>query len=45
MKLSYTGRAAEELDIAFTWYKGQRRGLRFEFLDCALSITIPLGVR
>ena len=34
MKLRYTGRAAEELDIAFSWYESQRRSLGFEFLDC-----------
>jgi plasmid stabilization system protein ParE len=34
MKLRYTGRTADELDIAFAWYEGQRRGLGFEFLDC-----------
>lgn len=34
MKLHYTGRAKNELDIAFAWYERQRRGLGFEFLDC-----------
>ncbi len=34
MKLRYTDRAKEELDIAFGWYEGQRRRLGFEFLDC-----------
>lgn len=34
MKLRYTGRATEELGIAFAWYENQRRGLGFEFLDC-----------
>lgn len=34
MKLSYTNRSKEDLDIAFTWYEKQRRGLGFEFLDC-----------
>lgn len=34
MKLCYTNRAKDDLEIAFTWYEGQRRGLGFEFLDC-----------
>jgi plasmid stabilization system protein ParE len=34
MKLRYTSRAKDELEIAFVWYEGQRRGLGFEFLDC-----------
>ena len=39
MKLLYTDRAKEDLDMAFEWYEKQRRGLGFEFLDCVeLSI-------
>jgi toxin ParE1/3/4 len=39
MKLRYTGRAREDLDLAFSWYERQRRGLGFDFLDCVeLSI-------
>ena len=34
MKLRYTTRAKDDLDIAFEWYEEQRRGLGFEFLDC-----------
>ena len=34
MRLRYTGRAIDDLDIAFEWNEGQRRGLGFEFLDC-----------
>ena len=34
MRLRYTNRAKDDLEIAFTWYEGQRRGLGFEFLDC-----------
>ena len=34
MRLRYTGRAKDDLDIAFEWYEWQRRGLGFEFLDC-----------
>ena len=34
MRLRYTSRAWNDLDIAFEWYEGQRRGLGFDFLDC-----------
>ena len=34
MKLRYTDRSKEDLEIAITWYEKQRRGLGFEFLDC-----------
>lgn len=34
MNLSYTDRAKVDLELAFAWYEGQRRGLGFEFLDC-----------
>ncbi len=34
MRLRYTVRAKDDLDIAFAWYEGQRHGLGFEFLDC-----------
>ena len=34
MKLRYTARAKDDLDIALAWYEKQRRGLGFEFLDC-----------
>ena len=34
MKLRYTGRAKDDLDIAFEWYEEQRHRLGFEFLDC-----------
>ncbi len=34
MRLRYAARAKDDLDIAFEWYEGQRRGLGFEFLDC-----------
>ncbi|GAW85648.1 conserved hypothetical protein [Bathymodiolus platifrons methanotrophic gill symbiont] len=34
MKLSYTDRAKGDVEIAFSWYERQRRGLGFEFLDC-----------
>ncbi len=34
MKLRYTDRSKDDLEIAFAWYEKQRRGLGFEFLDC-----------
>ena len=43
MKLRYTERAIEDMDVAFTWYEKQRRGLGFEFLDC-VEVAIRLIV-
>jgi plasmid stabilization system protein ParE len=34
VKLRYTSKAKNDLDLAFEWYEKQRRGLGFEFLDC-----------
>ena len=34
MKLRYTDRAKDDIELAFAWYEIQRRGLGFEFLDC-----------
>lgn len=34
MRLYYTDRARNDLEIAFTWYERQKRGLGHEFLDC-----------
>ena len=34
MRLRYTERAIEDVELAFAWYEKQRRGLGFEFLDC-----------
>jgi len=34
MKLRYTERAKDDVELAFVWYERQRRGLGFEFLDC-----------
>ena len=34
MKLSYTERAKFDVDLAFSWYERQQRGLGFEFLSC-----------
>lgn len=34
MRLCYTDRAKDDLEIAFDWYEDQRYGLGLEFLDC-----------
>ena len=34
MRLQYTDRSKDDIDLAFRWYELQRRGLGFEFLDC-----------
>ena len=34
MRLRYTDRARDDLEVAFAWYEKQRYGLGFEFLDC-----------
>ena len=34
MRLCYTDRARDDLELAFSWYERQRRGLGFDFLDC-----------
>lgn len=34
MRVRYTERASNEVELAFVWYEKQRRGLGFEFLDC-----------
>ncbi|MBV5305857.1 MAG: type II toxin-antitoxin system RelE/ParE family toxin [Desulfobulbaceae bacterium] len=38
MRLRYTDRAKNDLEIAFAWYEQQRRGLGFEFLDCVEAV-------
>ena len=35
MKLRYTDRSKDDIELAFAWYERHRRGLGFEFLDCA----------
>ncbi len=32
--IRYTDRAKDDVELAFQWYERQRRGLRFDFLDC-----------
>lgn len=39
MNLRYTSQAQIDIDIAMDWYKTQRKGLEFEFLDC-IEVTI-----
>ncbi len=34
MKLLYTDRSKDDVELSFAWYERQRRGLGFEFLDC-----------
>jgi len=34
VKLRYTDRAKNDVELALEWYEKQRRGLGFEFLDC-----------
>ena len=39
MRLRYTDRAKDDVELAFEWYEKQRKGLGFEFLDC-IEISI-----
>ena len=44
MKLRYTDRAKNDVELALEWYEKQKRGLGFEFLDCietALKEILP----
>ncbi len=34
MKLYYTDRARDDIELAFSWYERQRKFLGFDFLDC-----------
>ncbi len=34
MKLRYTERTKDDVELAFAWHEKQRRGPGFEFLDC-----------
>ncbi|WP_089728335.1 type II toxin-antitoxin system RelE/ParE family toxin [Candidatus Thiosymbion oneisti] len=40
MKLRYTDRAKDDIELAFVWYERQRRGLGYEFLGC-----VEVGVK
>lgn len=37
MKLRYTSRAKDDIELAFVWYERQRQGLGYEFLNCVES--------
>ena len=39
MKLFYTNRAKDDLDISMAWYERQRKGLGHEFLGCVEAAT------
>ncbi len=39
MIVRYTDRSKDDLEMAFSWYEMQRRGLGFEFLDC-VEVTL-----
>ena len=41
MKLRYTDRARDDVELAFAWYERQRRGLGFEYLDC-IEVAVRL---
>ena len=43
MKLQYTERARQDVELAFGWYEEERRGLGFEFLDCLESGIIHIS--
>ena len=34
MKLLYTNRSKDDIELAFEWYEKQKRGLGFDFLYC-----------
>jgi len=34
MRLRYTDRARDDLELVLLWYERQRKGLGFDFLDC-----------
>jgi hypothetical protein len=34
MRLFYTDRAIDDVELAFSWYEEQRMGLGYEFIDC-----------
>ena len=34
MHLFYTDKSKDDVELAFTWYEKQQKGLGFEFLDC-----------
>lgn len=38
MRLRYTDRSRDDLELAFAWYERQRRGHGFESLDCVEAV-------
>lgn len=34
MKINYTDRAKDDIELAILWYEKQKKGLGFEFFDC-----------
>ena len=38
MKVFYTERGREDLNVAFSWYEQQRTGLGLAFLDCVEEV-------
>ena len=34
MKLKYTSRAKDDLELAYAWYERQRKGIGSDFLNC-----------
>jgi plasmid stabilization system protein ParE len=42
MKITYTDRSKDDLEVAFEWYEKQRRGLGFDFLDCVEASIINI---
>ena len=42
MKLLYTDKAVEDIELAFTWYEKQRRGLGFDFMDCVEAALLNI---
>ena len=42
MKLRYTDRSKDDIELAFVWYERQRRGLGFDFLDCVEAAILSI---
>lgn len=42
MKLLYSGRAKDDLELAFWWYEQQRYGLGHDFLDCVQACVATI---
>jgi len=40
MRLRYTDRARDDIELAFSWYERQRRGLGFDFKLTMIEIGI-----